>query len=126
MINGVSVLSGMMTALTLSRSLTITDTKEGDMRIRTHPGEILREEFMKPYNVSAHALAMALRVPATRIGEIINERRAVTPDTALRLARCFGTTPEFWLNLQQAHDLSVTVSEHGAEIEQDVKTFAQA
>ena len=116
----------MMTALTLSRSLNITDTKEGDMRIRTHPGEVLREEFMKPYNVLAHALAMALRVPATRIGEIINERRAVTPDTALRLARCFGTTPEFWLNLQQAHDLSVTVSEHGAEIEQDVKTFAQA
>ena len=76
-------------------------------RIRTHPGEVLREEFMKPLGLSANALALALRVPATRIGAIIRDDnpRAVSADTALRLARYFGTTPAFWLNLQTAHDL---------------------
>ncbi|CAO3406272.1 HigA family addiction module antitoxin [Azospirillum largimobile] len=69
------------------------------MRIKTHPGEVLREEFLVPLDLSAHALALALRVPATRIGEIVNERRGITADTALRLARYFGTTPELWLNL---------------------------
>ena len=73
-------------------------------RIRTHPGEVLREEFMKPLGLSANALALALRVPATRIGDILRTEkpRAVTADTAIRLARYFGTTPEFWLNLQSA------------------------
>jgi addiction module HigA family antidote len=67
-------------------------------RIRTHPGEVLREEFMKPLGLSANALALALRVPATRIGDILRTEkpRAVTADTAIRLARYFGTTPEFW------------------------------
>jgi addiction module HigA family antidote len=71
-------------------------------RVRTHPGEVLREEFMGPLGLSANALALALREPATRIGAIIREERprAVTADTALRLARYFGTSPEFWLNLQ--------------------------
>ncbi len=90
------------------------------MRVRTHPGEILREEFMLPLGLLAHGLAMALRVPATRIGDLIKERRAVTADTALRLARYFGTTPEFWLNLQQAYDLSQARVELGAQIERDV------
>jgi antitoxin HigA-1 len=94
------------------------------MRIKTHPGEVLREEFMVPLHLSANALAMALRVPATRIGEIVNERRSVTADTALRLARYFGTTPDFWLNLQQAHDLSVAQAERGGEIERDVRPRA--
>jgi antitoxin HigA-1 len=71
-------------------------------RVRTHPGEVLREEFMGPLGLSANALALALWEPATRIGAIIREERprAVTADTALRLARYFGTSPEFWLNLQ--------------------------
>lgn len=92
------------------------------MRIKTHPGEILREEFMKPLGLSANELALALRVPATRVGEIIKiERpRSVTPDTALRLGRYFGTTPDFWLNLQAAHDLSVVQAAHGKEIDRDV------
>ncbi|WP_207456506.1 HigA family addiction module antitoxin [Azospirillum sp. SYSU D00513] len=94
------------------------------MRIRTHPGDVLREEFMAPLSISADALALALRVPATRIGEIVNERRGVTADTALRLARYFGTTPEFWMNLQAAHDLSSAASERGAEIERDVQPRA--
>jgi addiction module HigA family antidote len=91
-------------------------------RIRTHPGEVLREEFMKPLGLSANALALALRVPATRIGAIIREDRprAVSADTALRLARYFGTTPAFWLNLQTAHDLSMTAATVGAQIARDV------
>jgi antitoxin HigA-1 len=92
-------------------------------RIRTHPGEVLLEEFMKPLGLSANALALALRVPATRIGDIVrtDRPRAVTADTAMRLARYFGTSPEFWLNLQAAHDLSRAVAERGAMIERDVR-----
>ena len=76
------------------------------MRIRTHPGEALREEFVKPYELSARELAEHLDVPANRITEIMAERRSITADTAIRLSRCFGTTREFWMNLQAAHDLS--------------------
>ena len=90
------------------------------MRIKTHPGEVLREEFMTPLGLSANALATALRVPATRIGEIIKENRAITTDTALRLARYFGTTPQFWINLQSAYDLSKVEAETGPQIERDV------
>ena len=65
-----------------------------------HPGEILREEFLVPLGLSASALALELKVPAPRINDIVRERRAVTPDTALRLSRYFGTSPEFWMDLQ--------------------------
>ncbi|MBW7850785.1 MAG: HigA family addiction module antidote protein [Rhodospirillales bacterium] len=94
------------------------------MRIKTHPGEVLREEFMVPLGLSANGLALALRVPVTRISELVHERRSVSADTALRLARYFGTTPEFWMNLQQGYDLSVTANERGAEIERDVNPRA--
>ena len=92
-------------------------------RIRTHPGEVLREEFMKPLGLSANALALALRVPATRIGDILRAEkpRTVTADTAIRLARYFGTSPEFWLNLQSAYDLSLAVAENGTAIEREVQ-----
>ena len=70
-----------------------------------HPGEILREEFLLPMQLSAHALAMAIAVPAPRINDIARERRAVTADTALRLARYFGTSAEFWMGLQTDYDL---------------------
>jgi addiction module HigA family antidote len=92
-------------------------------RISTHPGEILREEFMAPLALSANALAISLRVPATRIGDIIRAEkpRAVTADTAMRLARYFGTTAEFWLNLQTAYDLSVAETEIGDTINRDVR-----
>lgn len=95
-------------------------------RRHTHPGEVLREEFMLPFGLSANALALALRVPATRIGAVIHGRepRAVTADTALRLARYFGTTPRFWLNLQAAYDLSRAEGERGGEIERDVRPRA--
>lgn len=70
-----------------------------------HPGEILREEFLIPLEMSAHALSQAIRVPATRVNDIVNGRRGVTADTALRLARYFGNSAEFWLNVQAAYDL---------------------
>ncbi|UXY54358.1 HigA family addiction module antitoxin [Pseudomonas tohonis] len=85
-----------------------------------HPGEILREEFLVPLDMSVNALANALRVPATRLHEIVKERRAVSADTALRLARYFGGEAQSWLNLQAAYDLRVAELDHGAEIEADV------
>lgn len=87
-----------------------------------HPGEILREEFLKPLQMNAHALAMELKVPAPRVNEIVRERRAVTPDTALRLARYFGTTPEFWLNLQTSYDLKVAKQKIGSKIDKEVQS----
>jgi addiction module HigA family antidote len=95
-------------------------------RVTTHPGEMLREEFLVPFGITQNALAMKIRVPATRIGEIIHGKRAITPDTALRLARFFGNSPEFWLNLQQMHDLSKAKLELSKTIERDVEAYAGA
>lgn len=81
-----------------------------------HPGEILREEYLGPLGMSANALASAIGVPANRVTEIVAERRAVTADTALRLARALSTTPEFWLNLQQAYELRTTERTIGPEL----------
>jgi len=81
-----------------------------------HPGEILREEFLVPLSMSAHALALELRVPAPRINDIVRERRAITPDTALRLARYFNTTAQFWMNLQISYDLKMAEIKNGAKI----------
>jgi len=80
------------------------------IRIRTHPGEVLLCEFMEPLGLSARALATILDVPPNRLTEVIKGRRGVTADTALRLSRYFGTTPEFWMNLQAAHALSRALS----------------
>ena len=91
-----------------------------------HPGEILREEFINPLGMSANALAMALRVPAPRINDIARERRTVTADTALRLARYFGTSAEFWLGLQSDYDMKMALAESGARIEKDVAPMEQA
>jgi addiction module HigA family antidote len=91
-----------------------------------HPGEVLREEFLVPLGISAHALAMALKVPAPRINDIVRERRSITPDTALRLARYFGTTPQFWLNLQASYDLKIAERELGSKIESEVHTRLSA
>jgi antitoxin HigA-1 len=75
-------------------------------RLRTHPGEILSEEFLIPLGLSARRLAGEMDVPPNRVSEIVRGRRDVTADTAIRLSRRFGTTPQFWFNLQSAHDLS--------------------
>lgn len=90
-----------------SKSLTITKRAmaDGQHMPPLHPGEMLREEFMKPLGLSANALAIALRVPVTRISEIVRERRGITADTALRLARYFNLSPEFWMRLQMDFDL---------------------
>jgi addiction module HigA family antidote len=89
----------------------------------SHPGAILREDFLTPLGLTANQLALRTRMPATRIGEILHERRAVSPDTALRLARFFGTSAEFWINLQAAHDLSKVQSESGRAIQREVEPF---
>ena len=91
-----------------------------------HPGEILREEFIIPLGLSANALAIALRVPAPRINDIARERRAISADTALRLARYFGTSAEFWLGLQSDYDMKMALAESGARIEKDVAPMEQA
>lgn len=75
-------------------------------RIRTHPGEILREEFLKPMGLSARTLALEIAVPPNRMSEIAAEWRAITADTAMRLARYFRTTPGFWINMRAGYDLS--------------------
>ena len=90
-----------------------------------HPGEILREEFMAPLGLSANKLALALRVPVTRIGDILHERRAISPDTALRLARYFSTTPDFWMNLQARHDLDTAEDASGKAVKREVLPLAQ-
>ena len=89
-----------------------------------HPGEILREEFLVPLGLSASALALELKVPAPRINDIVRERRAVTPDTALRLSRYFGTSPEFWMDLQTAFDLKTAAKDSGAKIEAEISPRA--
>ena len=81
-----------------------------------HPGEILREDFLKPLGMSAHALAVALKVPAPCINDIVRERRAVTPDTAMRLTRYFGGDAQSWMNLQAAYEISRVKAEHADEI----------
>ena len=95
-------------------------------RSSTTPGDMLREEFLIPMGITQNALALKIRVPATRIGDIIHGRRAITPDTALRLARFFGNSPEFWLNLQQMHDLSKARLELTETIEREVEEFNAA
>ena len=72
-----------------------------------HPGEVLREDYLEPLNMSANALAVALRIPAPRINDVVRERRSVSPDTALRLSRFFGGDAQSWLNLQAAYDLKI-------------------
>ena len=89
-----------------------------------HPGEILREEYLQPLGMSANALAVALRVPATRIHEIVNERRSISADTALRLARFFGGDAQSWVNLQCAYDLRLAELEYGEQINAEVRPHA--
>jgi addiction module HigA family antidote len=91
--------------------------RKGAPRWRVHPGEILREEFLKPLEMSAYELAQRLRVPAPRINDVVLERRGISADTAVRLARFFETTEQFWLNLQSAYEISRVLAEHADEIQ---------
>ena len=108
----------------MSKSSTIIKGVGTPNRVTTHPGEVLSEEFLKPLGMSVNALALALRVPATRIGAIVKGDRSVTADTALRLARFFGTSAEFWVNMQAMHDLTKARMQSGGAIERDVRPRA--
>jgi addiction module HigA family antidote len=88
-----------------------------------YPGEILLEEFLQPMNLSQNKLALAIRVPARRINEIVQEKRRITADTALRLARYFNMSPRFWLGLQMDYDLDLAEDEIGEKLQQEVTTF---
>ena len=86
-----------------------------------YPGEQLREEFMKPYGLSMNKLALDLRVTVTRIAEIVNERRGISPETAFRLARYFKTTPQFWMNMQLHYELQIAEDELAAKVEREMQ-----
>jgi len=94
--------------------------KQDERGVPIHPGEFLREDFLVPLGLSANALALALRVPVTRISEILRERRGITADTALRLGRYFGTTPDFWVKMQMSYDLARASRESIAKIEIEI------
>ena len=91
-----------------------------------HPGEVLLEEFLKPMKISQNQLGRDLSVSARRINEIIHGKRSITADTALRLARCFGNSPQFWLGLQMDYDLDVETDRLSHRIEREVKKSAYA
>ena len=91
-----------------------------------HPGEVLLEEFLKPMGLSQNRLALDIGVHPRRINEIVLEKRRITADTALRLARYFGTSPQFWLGLQADYDLDIAIDSLGDRLEREVKTHAMA
>ena len=91
-----------------------------------HPGEVLEEEFLKPLNLSQHRLALDIGVDPRRINEIVLRKRSVTANTALRLARYFGTSPEFWLGLQAQYDLDIEEDEMGERLDREVRVYAEA
>lgn len=97
----------------------------GEHGVPIHPGEFLREDFMKPLGLSANALAIALRVPVTRISEIVRERRGITVETAMRLGRYFGTSTEFWVNMQKSWELAIADQELLSRIRAEVQPAAQ-
>ena len=90
----------------------------------THPGDVLREDFMRPMDLTQYALAKALGVTQVRIGEIVNGKRAISPDTALRLSRYFGTSAEFWMGMQATYDLELARDRLGAAIAEQVSPRA--
>ena len=112
MINGVSVLSGMMKTLLMSKLSPIT------------PGDVLLEEFLKPMGISQNQSARDINVPPNRISRIIHGKREITPDTALRLGKYFNIEPEFWLDLQVRYNMKVARNEVGVKIDKEVKMYS--
>jgi addiction module HigA family antidote len=96
------------------------------MKASVHPGEVLLEEFLQPMNISQYRLARDVSVPPRRINEIVLQKRGITADTALRLARYFGTSEQFWLHLQSAFDLDVERDRLGDRLEQEVSVLSPA
>ena len=107
------------------RAVDFSDVTADQLLPPVHPGEILREDFLAPLALSVYRLARALKIPRTRLNDIVLGRRSVTIDTALRLGRFFGTTPEFWINLQTRHDLDVADRTSRLEIEREIEPYAK-
>jgi antitoxin HigA-1 len=107
-------------------SIDFSDIDTGDSIPEIHPGEILRSEFLEPLGMSVNALALALRVPAPRINDVVRAKRAISADTALRLERYFGASAQFWLNLQIAYDLRVATAAAGEQIEREIEPMPKA
>ncbi|RKR44508.1 addiction module HigA family antidote [Paraburkholderia sp. BL17N1] len=107
-------------------STDFSDIGTGDSIPESHPGEILRGEFLEPLGMSVNALALALRVPAPRINDVVRGKRAISADTALRLERYFGASAQFWLNLQIAYDLRVATAAAGEQIEREIEPMPKA
>ncbi|MFM0649041.1 HigA family addiction module antitoxin [Paraburkholderia bryophila] len=103
-----------------------SDIDTGESMPEIHPGEILRGEFLEPLGMSVNALALALRVPAPRINDVVRGKRAISADTALRLERYFGASAQFWLNLQIAYDLRVAAAAAGEQIEREIEPMPKA
>ena len=107
-------------------SIDFSDIDTGEAIAEIHPGEILRSEFLEPLGMSVNALALALRVPAPRINDVVRGRRSISADTALRLERYFGASAQFWLNLQIAYDLRVATTAAGEQIEREIEPMPRA
>jgi addiction module HigA family antidote len=128
MISGESVLNGLIAMpmqwklLTIIRGQIMSEEKLRPI----HPGEVLLEEFLIPMDLSQNRLAMDIRVPARRINEIVHGKRRITADTALRLARYFGVSPQFWLGLQMDYDLDVAEDELADRLEKEVVVYTAA
>jgi addiction module HigA family antidote len=95
-------------------------TKTGKFRLPVHPGTVLKKDLLDPLGMSINQLAKELRVPANRLSQIVRGRRGITPDTSLRLARYFGFTPEYWLNMQTHYDMEITRRQSMKQIEKEV------
>ena len=107
-----------------SRSRTTINKRRGGKLPPVHPGEVLQEEFLKPLETSQYRLARDIRVPPRRINEIVHGARSITADTALRLARYFGTSAAFWMNLQAQYDLEVQKDRLGSHLEREIPALA--
>lgn len=102
------------------RRIDFSGVQSGRRLPPVHPGEILRDDFLEPIKISVYALARAIKVPRSRVNDIVVGRRGITADTAFRLARYFGTTPEFWINLQSRYDLDVAERTLRRRVEREV------
>jgi addiction module HigA family antidote len=107
-----------------ARRIDLADVTAGKRLPLIHPGEILRDDFLVPMKISVYTLAQAIKVPRSRVNDIVLGRRGITADTAFRLARYFGTTPDFWINLQARYDLDAAERKLRRRIEREVRPRA--
>lgn len=114
----------MIERRTLQEKRDYSDVSTGEAIGAVHPGVILRDEFLTPLGITPHALAIALRVPAPRVNDVVRARRAISSETALRLARYFNMSATFWMNLQASYDLRVAAEAEGERIEQEIVPLA--